>query len=180
MNGTRKSAVILMGMMVMLMASPGAFAKPGKGKGAGSGPPKMPPPAKIPGLTVDDKHPNACVDCHVNMVKMKMDVRLSTLLKKKVSAGLLKKAQAAAPEGVKLKGKHPKVKVAGKQVPKSCLGCHKETSKKAPPFARLMHQIHLIGGKDNHFMTIYQGQCTECHKLDKSTGAWSVPSGKEK
>ena len=50
----------------------------------------------------------------------------------------------------------------------------------APPFARLMHAIHLVGAQDSHYMTFYQGECTHRHKLDQKSGAWSLPSGPEK
>jgi len=29
-------------------------------------------------------------------------------------------------------------------------------------------------------MTLFQGECTHCHKLDAMTGKWSMPSGPEK
>jgi hypothetical protein len=57
---------------------------------------------------------------------------------------------------VTLKGKHPKVEVA-----------------------RMAHPVHLTGGDENHFMTLFQGECTHCHKLDRATGAWSIPSAPE-
>jgi len=59
------------------------------------------------------------------------------------------------------------------------LAARERRRKKAPPFAPLVRVIHLTGGAENHFMTIFQGECTHCHKLDVQTGAWSVPSGPE-
>ena len=147
------------------------------------GPPKPPPAPQIPGLTATDPHPRSCVDCHIVYPQMKMDTRLSTLMKRwvdKVDPKLIALAQAAAPAGVRLKGKHPKVAVAGKRVPQSCLGCHKATSTKAPPFGRMLHLAHLVGGEQNHYITVFQGRCTHCHKLDPANGRWSAPSGVER
>jgi len=144
---------------------------------------KLPPARKIPGLTADDKFPLGCVDCHINMPEIKQDERISTLMSrwnKKVEPKLLDKAQAAAPAGVTLKGKHPLVPASLKNIPASCNSCHSKTSKTAPPFASLIHTIHLSGGEDNHFLTIFQGECTPCHKMNPKTGVWSIPSGPEK
>jgi hypothetical protein len=44
----------------------------------------------------------------------------------------------------------------------------------------MMHAMHLTGGEKNPFLTMYQGECTLCHKLDGRTGAWTIPSGTEK
>ncbi len=65
-------------------------------------------------------------------------------------------------------------------VPRSCLECHGRDAREAPAFARLVHRIHLTGGERNHYLTLFQGECTHCHKLDATTGAWSLPSGAEK
>jgi len=148
-----------------------------------STPPPLPPPRAIPGITAADPHPRACVDCHVVYPEINRDERLSTLMKRwgeGVDPKLLATAQAAAPEGVTLKGRHPSVTGAVNNPPASCLPCHGRTSKTAPPFARMIHAIHLTGGQDNVFLTVFQGECTHCHKLDPASGAWRVPSGPEK
>jgi len=44
----------------------------------------------------------------------------------------------------------------------------------------MLHALHLTGGKDNHFLTIFQGGCTNCHKFDAASARWTVPSGPEK
>ncbi len=135
----------------------------------------------IPGITAPDSFPRACVDCHVNLPGQKMDARLSTLLaqwSKSVDPGLLEKAQGAAPPGVTLKGRHPKLGALG-SVPARCMKCHTATSKTAPSFPRMIHRIHLVGGEKNDFLTECQGQCTYCHKLNAATGEWSVPSAPE-
>jgi hypothetical protein len=139
---------------------------------------------EIPGITTEDPFPHGCVDCHINRPEMNMDVRISTLMKQwndKVEPTLLTKAQACAPSGVKLKGKHPIVAdTLLKDIPAGCLKCHSKTSKAAPPFSTMLHVMHLSGGEKNHFLTMFQGECTYCHKLDLSTGKWSLPSGPEK
>jgi len=146
------------------------------------GPPPPPPMRAIPGLTADDPHPNACVDCHVVMTEPPMDVRLSTQMaqwNEKVEPRVLAAAKAAAVDPEKITGKHPKAAGALKNIPAGCLVCHGKDSKNAPPFARMIHLIHLTGGDANPYMTFYQGDCTHCHKLDTATGAWRIPSGPE-
>ena len=143
-----------------------------------------PPPRKIPGITTADPFPQACVSCHVLRAEENLDVRLSTIVKRlgdTVPPALLARAQAAAPAGVTLKGRHPETKPEVFQnIPRGCLECHGRAAREAPPFARLLHAIHLQGGEANHFLTMFQGECTLCHKLDAGTGAWSIPSGPEK
>lgn len=164
---------------LMLLAG-GERAAGQQGKGT---PPPLPPPRPIPGLTAPDAHPRACVDCHVVYPDIDRDERLSTLMKRwteAVDPKLLAKAQATAPKGLTLKGRHPAAPAALKNPPASCLPCHGQTSRIAPPFARMIHAIHLTGGKDNVFLTLFQGECTHCHKLDPASGSWGVPSGPEK
>ncbi len=142
------------------------------------------PPAAlraIPGITAPDSFPRACVDCHVNLPEHKMDARLSTLLaqwSKSVEPGLLEKAEGAAPPGVTLKGRHPKLGALG-SIPARCMKCHAAASKTAPPFRKLIHRIHLVGGEKNDYLTEFGGQCTYCHKLNEATGEWSIPSAPE-
>ncbi len=143
------------------------------------------PPAerKIPGITADDPFPNSCVSCHINYVEMGMDTRFGTLMKRwndAVEPSLVAKVKACAPSGITLKGKHPKVPKALEDVPAGCLKCHAKDSTTAPPFSCMIHVIHLTGGKENNFLTVFQGECTYCHKLDPSTGRWSMPSGPER
>lgn len=144
---------------------------------------KIPPARNIPGLTAEDKFPNGCVDCHIKMPDINQDERISTLMSKwnkKVEPELLKKAHAVAPAGVTLKGVHPLATDSLKNIPASCLPCHSKASKTAPPFASLMHITHLTGGGENHFLTIFQGECTHCHRMAPETAIWSIPSGPEK
>jgi hypothetical protein len=113
-----------------------------------------------------------------------MDARLTkTLAKWHVSGAdvkILEKAQAAAPAGKKLTGKHPDVSALVKVIPDDCLMCHNRDSRAVPPFSKMLHAIHLIGGKENHFLSMIHGTCTNCHKLDEKTGTWRVGSGEEK
>lgn len=143
---------------------------------------KLPPHRNIPGITTPDQFPNACVDCHINYTEMNMDTRFSTLMKlwrEKVDSALLVKAQDAAPEGMILKGKHPKAPTSFNKIPAECLTCHSKKSNTAPPFARMIHMIHLTGGANNNYLTIFQGECTYCHKLNSNTGEWTIPSAPE-
>jgi len=144
---------------------------------------KLPPARKIPGLTTEDKFPDGCVDCHINMPDIKQDERISTLMSrwnKKAESKLMKSAQAVVPEGVTLRGVHPPATESLKNIPAACSSCHNKSSTTAPPLAALLHIIHLTGGDDNHFLTIFQGECTYCHKMNGTTGVWTMPSGPEK
>jgi hypothetical protein len=138
----------------------------------------------IPGITTPDRTPHACVDCHANHPDKKMDFRLTTILAKWHTAGAdsgtLEKARAAAPEGRIPSGKHPDIQALVKVIPDDCFMCHVRDSRVAPPFSKLLHEIHLVGGKDNHFLTKANGTCTSCHKLDEKTGMWHLGSGAEK
>ncbi|MEK7474407.1 MAG: hypothetical protein AAB152_02130 [Candidatus Coatesbacteria bacterium] len=127
-----------------------------------------------------DATPGACVDCHVKGADG--DLRLSVILAgltKEVPAALLAKSQAAAPKGVKLKGKHPNVAAMIKSIPDGCLKCHTKTSKSIPALSQLMHVIHMTGGDANKFLKS-GGACASCHKLDEATGLQPIPSGAEK
>ena len=145
--------------------------------------PKAPTePRKIPGITDKDIFTNSCVSCHKNYPDMKYDARLSTVLaawKEKVTPEILAKAQSIAPEGITLKGKHPYIAKTDDNIPEACNKCHGKTMKTAFTLSKLIHVIHLTGGKDNHFLTMFNGECTHCHKLDLKTGSWSVMNGKE-
>lgn len=130
-----------------------------------------------------DAYPNACIDCHVVYKDKGLDERFSVALKQwttgKVDPGLLAKAKASAPAGLVLKGKHPAAEDSLEDIPGACLDCHSSGSKKAPPFSRLIHLIHLTGAK-NSYVTNFKSDCMHCHKLDPQTGEWSLPSGAEK
>lgn len=130
-----------------------------------------------------DAIPNACVSCHIVDKATAKDHRLSTALKAwsagKIDAELLAQTKASMPAGVAAKGKHPSAADSLEEIPALCMDCHDAGSKKAPPFTRLMHLVHLTGAR-NEFVTTFKGDCTACHKLDAKTGEWSIPSGPEK
>jgi hypothetical protein len=136
------------------------------------------------GSTAVDPYPNGCVSCHVVDKAKGKDQRLSVALKQwtagKIEPGLLAKGKASAPAGLTLKGKHPTADDALEDIPGSCLDCHDAGSKKAPPFSRLLHLVHLVGGVNNAFVTTYKSDCMSCHKLNTQTGEWTMPSGPEK
>jgi hypothetical protein len=143
---------------------------------------KFPPARKIPGITTDDPYPNGCVDCHINYPEMNMDTRFSTLMKLwrvRVDSLLMEKVKDSAPEGMILKGKHPNAPASFNNIPGDCMICHSKKSKTVPPFAKMIHKIHLTGGEENPFLTLFQGECTYCHKLNLSNGSWMMPSASE-
>jgi hypothetical protein len=146
--------------------------------------PEMPPARRIPGITAEDRYPQGCVDCHINYEEMNRDTRLSTLIDQwatSVPPKLLEEAQAIAGPNIKLKGVHPRLRGVGflGGIPAVCVGCHEHEAKTAPRLVPLLHKIHLAGGDEGVFLTVFQGECTHCHKLDKATGQWRVPSGPE-
>jgi cytochrome c553 len=134
-------------------------------------------------LAAGDQFPKGCVSCHTVDEAKGADHRLSVALGEwtagKVGASLLAKSKASAPSGFTPKGKHPAAEDSLEDIPSACLDCHESGSMKAPPFSRLMHLVHLTGGTDNVFVSTFKGDCTHCHKLDASTGAWSLPSSPE-
>jgi len=137
---------------------------------------------QMPGLNARDPFPRGCVDCHVYLPAEKRDVRLSTLLKnltEKAEPELLARLAKLAPEGRPLQGRHPELSNSKLNIPADCVSCHGENATDAPPFAGMMHLIHLAGGEDNHYLAIFQGECGFCHKFDANVGTWAVPSHPE-
>lgn len=146
------------------------------------GPPHPSALRPIPGLTAPDAYPGGCIDCHVNLPDRGLDTRLSVRMQawqKGADPAFLGKVKAYTPEGIALTGRHPEVGGALAEIPNGCLKCHSRTSRTAPPFDRLLHGLHLTGGERNHYLSLFQGECTHCHKLDQNTGAWSFASGSE-
>ncbi|HSM61756.1 MAG TPA: hypothetical protein VK849_13200 [Longimicrobiales bacterium] len=144
----------------------------------------LPPPREIPGINAEDRFPGGCVDCHIQYPEQNLDERFSTLLAlwgQEVEAPLLEKTRASMRPGGTLEEMHPGTKPEVlNDIPRSCIECHSRRSDEAPEISRLVHLVHLVGGADNVFMTVFQGQCTHCHKLDLESGAWTVPSGPER
>ncbi len=145
--------------------------------------PATPSPRYIPGITAEDMFPSGCVSCHLNFIDRNMDTRISTSLTKwaeKIEPKLIKIAQAASSDGVVLAGKHPPAAASLEDIPKACIECHSSMTQDAPVFSQMIHLIHLTGGQENHYIAIFQGECTHCHKFNPNTGKWSLPSGAEK
>lgn len=160
---------------LLLVATAGSWASASSGPAPGSA------GAQEPGLPAGDPFPNACIDCHLNFAERDLDVRLSTILaawREEVRPETLRKARAVAPRDLELVGRHPDVTESLGSIPAACATCHGPSSTEAPPLAALMHLLHLTG-QENHYLAEFQGACTPCHKLDQSTGAWSVPSARE-
>ncbi len=142
----------------------------------------LPPVAEIPGLTVEDRFPRGCVDCHINLPELGQDERLSSIMAhwvEQVPPELLEKAANVADSGASLKGRHPLPTGMFRSVPETCLDCHEKGPGAVVPLVPLIHRIHLSDREENHFMTIFQGHCTHCHKFDPGTGVVSVPSAPE-
>jgi hypothetical protein len=175
--------------MAAAVCSPGSASdekqneKPAVTAGANQDVKPAPKLSDIPGITTPDRTPNACVNCHKNYPEMKRDFRLTAILagwKNGTDPDIFEKARACAPVGVTLKGKHPDVSELIKIIPNDCLMCHSRNSSSAPPFAKLLHAIHLVGGEENGFLARAGGTCTSCHKLNQKTGTWGLGSGEEK
>ena len=143
-----------------------------------------PPVPDIPGITTADRFPGACVDCHVNRPDIKKDFRLSAHMRDWQAGAdphMMAKLRAIGDAAANLTGRHPAVPAEGfNNVPGSCISCHAKPESQTVPLDRIAHVLHLTGGKENHFITQFAGQCTACHKLDRRAGVWSIPSGPEK
>lgn len=142
------------------------------------------PLPEIPGITAADPFPGGCVDCHVNRPQEGMDVRLSSQMRRwseQVDAKLLARVQRVMGDAAELSGRHPELPAQSyEDIPASCMQCHIDDVEEVPPMGPMLHALHLSGGRENHFLTLFGGQCTHCHKFDVDTGTWSLPSGPEK
>jgi hypothetical protein len=169
--------------VLALLAGAAAATATAAGPAGQEGKPPLPPARAVPGINAPDSFPRGCVDCHVVYENPPMDVRIGTLLQhwcEGADPRLLAAAQAATPAGVTLTGRHPEAAAALADVPGACLDCHGRDATDAPPFGRLMHAVHLADRPDNPFLSMFQGECTHCHKLDAGTGAWTVASGPQR
>ena len=140
--------------------------------------------SEIPGITSEDRFPGGCVDCHVKMPDRSMDVRLSAQMRpwyREVDRRVLDRLEPMQPRGAARVGPHPVLQPdVFRDVPASCRACHVSGADAAPSLGPMLHLLHLTGGRENHFMTLFGGECTHCHKLDPGTGRLSLPSGPEK
>jgi len=136
-----------------------------------------------PSSAVSDPFPNACVDCHLSFPERGLDVRLSKILeayREEASPKARLAAQRVASPHLRLQGRHPDVTGSMESIPEACLTCHGQNEPTAPPFAQLIHVLHLVGGEENHYVTEFQGDCRNCHKLDAAAGRLVVPSAGER
>lgn len=177
---TRRPVVASLAAVALTLLTPDpAHSQTGNG-----GPAPLPPPREIPGLTATDAFPGGCVDCHVRYPDQGLDVRFSTLLSRwagEVEPSLVEVARASSRAGVTLVGRHPEVPPEVlTSIPGTCIGCHARRPDEAPDMTRLIHLVHLRGGAENIFLTVFGGECTHCHKLDASLGGWTVPTGPER
>lgn len=175
------SPVVLSASILLTLVAVAVVAAAGPASQEGR--PPLPPARAVPGINAPDSFPRGCVDCHVVYENPPMDVRIGTLLQRWCEGAdprLLAAAQAATPAGVTLTGRHPEAAEALADVPGACLDCHGRDATDAPPFGRLMHAVHLADRPDNPFLSLFQGECTHCHKLDAATGAWTVASGPQR
>ena len=108
----------------------------------------------LSGITVEDAHPNGCIDCHKE--SNGNDYRLSTSLKEL--------------------GNHPDVTRIVRNVPEDCAMCHK-ANVPAGSLSEVVHVAHYANPDENHFIGYYAGECLACHALNTETGAMSNKSG---
>ena len=113
-----------------------------------------------------------------------MDVRLSVQMGRwteHVPETVLERLRPLLAGGAELSGRHPRLPATiYEDIPESCTSCHSGEREAVPALAPMLHALHLTGGADNHFITLFGGACTLCHKLDAETGRWYVPSGPER
>ena len=109
---------------------------------------------KLSGITVEDTHPNGCVDCHAQ--NGDKDYRLIT--------------------GLKYIKDHPDINVKVKIVPKDCLECHK-SKEEGGPLNLITHKAHYQNPQENNYIKFYQGDCLGCHSIDAATVKVSMKNG---
>lgn len=170
-------------MVVVISSALWIFPPAPQAQSESGGPAEMPPARAIPGISAEDQFPNACVDCHINYTNIDLDERFRTLMAQwaeEVDPAVLAIARDVGGAGVKLTGVHPRVDAALQDIPAACISCHQSGASGVVPLVPLLHKIHVGGGSEAVFLRIFQGECTHCHKLDRITGQWRVPSAPEK
>ncbi len=108
----------------------------------------------LAGITVKDQRPNGCVDCH-RKVDDEKDYRL--------------------PVGLSKIKNHPPIEKVVKTVPNDCMLCHKENTK-AGPLNLITHKDHYQQPEKNNFVSVYKGDCLNCHSLDMTTFKMGIKS----
>ena len=114
------------------------------------------PIAFLPGITIEDDHPNGCIDCHLK-VSDERDYRLNVTL-------------AEIEE-------HPKIDQIVEKIPDDCMTCHKEGTDNAIEY--IVHYEHYKDPEENHFISSYQGSCLNCHSMDIEEGEVKIKSGEK-
>ncbi len=109
---------------------------------------------ELAGITVEDEHPNACVDCHAQSDSG--DHRLNVALKEMED--------------------HPDITRIVRNLPADCAMCHK-ANMPAGGLSEVVHMAHYANPDENHFVASYNGECLACHALNTSTGVMSNKSG---
>lgn len=113
-------------------------------------------PLKLSGITVEDKYPNGCVDCHAQIGDN--DYRLNVRMKKYIP-------------------NHPDISKKTVTIPKSCKMCHRK-GKEGGPLSLISHKAHYHKPPaENDFIKYYKGDCLSCHQLNLSTGQITIKSG---
>jgi hypothetical protein len=140
-----------------------------------------PSQSSVPGLATEDRFPRACVDCHIVVPDSGMDQRLSTRLRaEQTDPDLLARIRAVLPQTVRITGRHPRLPDPSfRNIPGSCLLCHRDSQTNLPALGPMMHAIHLTGGSQNRYVALFGGACTNCHKFNGANGRWSIPSAPE-
>lgn len=110
--------------------------------------------AVAPSVVGADDYPEGCVSCHIQR-QGQTDLRLNMLL-----------AQIGHPE------------FRARKVPRDCTRCHRpEEGSDDPKFSQLIHAIHYDVPATNTFITVYGGDCQECHKMNAEEGEAEVKTG---
>ncbi len=101
----------------------------------------------LPGVTVTDKYPNGCVDCHKAFSdkdyrpKMGLD---------------------------KIDG-HSEMDAIARNLPRDCMKCHKADSS-IGYLGDIAHRDHYRKPSKNVFIIVYEGDCLNCHGIDHESG----------
>ena len=109
---------------------------------------------QLAGITIEDTHPNGCVDCHAKTDGG--DYRLNVSLKE-------------------LSG-HPDISRIVNTVPTDCAMCHKPKMP-AGDLNNITHSSHYDNPDENHFIEYYNGDCLSCHSLNTATGVMTMKTG---
>lgn len=112
---------------------------------------------QLSGITVEDAHPNGCVDCHSQQSDGHHD-RIDIV--------------------VNAIADHPNITPIVKKVPEDCAMCHRP-GVAAGALNTQVHRIHYENPGENHFIADYNGECLACHALNTATGEMTVKSGQK-